>query len=238
MYSSTVSANATVVQEGIDWNQLIVAPLKALFIDIIHFLPDILVALIILLIGLLVAKIFQWIMTAFLKSIQFDKFADKLGIAALLKSGKDPVEPHRWAGRVVFWVAMFIVIVMILEQLRLRVASTQLDQVFYFLLQAFSALVIFIIGMFMSFIAATIAKTFAQNIGMDKPNFYAGLVKWTILVFTFIACLVHIGLPPQIILVGIAIAYVSICIAFVFAFGFGGTAFAGKLLSKLLKDRD
>jgi hypothetical protein len=90
--------------------------------------------------------------------------------------------------------------------------------------------------MFISFVASFIAKAFAQNIGLEKPVFFAALLKWSVLIFTFVACLIYLGLPPEVILIGVGIAYVTLCITFVIAFGVGGAAWAGKILGKLTKE--
>ncbi|MBU4304990.1 MAG: hypothetical protein KJ893_05135 [Candidatus Omnitrophica bacterium] len=42
---------------------------------------------------------------------------------------------------------------------------------------------------------------------MQRPELFAGLTKWAILVFTAIVCLMEIGLPPQVVLVPVAIVF-------------------------------
>lgn len=233
---SMVQFSDPFAKQTLDWNSLIVEPLKDLLLDIAGFLPDLLVAICILLIGCLVAKLAQIIVSFFLKTIGIDQFAESIGISSLLKKGEKSIPPHQWFGALIFWVVIIVSLVMSSDQLRLRIASRQLDSFLYFSFKAFGALVIFVIGMCFSLIAYKVVRAVAENLQIQPPNLYANIAKWTTLIFTAIASLNQIGLPPDIILTALGIALGTLCVTFILAFGIGGTVWAGKVLNKLTKD--
>jgi len=223
-------------KQTLEWSTLVVEPLKDLLMDIAGFLPDLLVAICILIIGCAVAKLAQIIVSAFLKAVGIDQFAESIGISGLLQKGEKPIPPHKWFGSLIFWVVIIVSLVMCSDQLHLRIASRQLDSFLYFSFKAFGALVIFIIGMCFSLIAYKVVRAVAENLQIQPSNLYANIAKWTTLIFTAIASLNQIGLPPEIILTALGIGLGTLCITFILAFGIGGTTWAGKVLNKITKD--
>ncbi|MFA5785247.1 MAG: hypothetical protein WC962_10250, partial [Phycisphaerae bacterium] len=62
---------------AMEWNSLIVEPVREMLTRIMAYLPILLGALLILIVGWIVAKIIRSIVDALLKVIRFDMLADK-----------------------------------------------------------------------------------------------------------------------------------------------------------------
>ncbi|MDD5019644.1 MAG: hypothetical protein PHH75_04825 [Candidatus Omnitrophica bacterium] len=218
------------------WNgqKLVVEPLMKFLTDVAAFIPDVLLAVCILITGWVVGRILQLIVAGFLRVIGFDAFARKTGMTELW-GGSEKVVAHRWFGLLTFWVVMFSSFVLSLDQLRLRIASSELDRLFRFAFMTITILVIFALGMFLSIICSKLIRAFAQQIKAEKPDTYAALAKGIILVFTILACLLQIGVPEGIIFGAIGIAFATLCLSFILAFGLGGRVWAGRMLEKLLR---
>ena len=71
---------------AIEWNNLIVEPVREMLTKIMAYLPILLGALLILIVGWIVAKIIRSIVDALLKVIRFDMLADKAGISKILQT--------------------------------------------------------------------------------------------------------------------------------------------------------
>lgn len=220
-----------------NWNQLVVEPLNTFFMNLAGFVPDVVKAVCILVVGWLVGRVFQLIVSFFLRSIGFDGFAKKIGITALLEEGTGPCLPSKWFGMLTFWVVVFISIMHSFDTLRLRIASSQLGQVMHFTVQLCSVFAILIIGLFLSFIASRIIRAIAENLKMSKPQWCANLTRYIVLIFTMFVCLMELGLPAQIVFAVVGVIFVTLCITFILAFGIGGVSWAGKVLDKTIKDK-
>ncbi len=223
------------VQPDHTWNGLVVEPLRKALAEVIGFIPDIVVASWILLIGLFAARILQFIVSRFLRAIGFDQFAKKIGLTEIIAEGDKPVAPHVWAGGVSFWLTVVVSLIMALDQLRLNMASSQLDHFLFFFVTVFTTLITFVFGMFLSFIFSRLIQSFGGNLKMPRVDLWTNAARWTIMGFTVIICLGQIGMPPQVLLMAVAIAFVTLCITFILAFGMGGVGWAGKVLDKTLK---
>jgi hypothetical protein len=221
----------------LSWSQLVVEPLNKFFMDMACYIPDLLIAICILLTGWVVGRILQLIVSFFLRSVGFDGFAKKIGIIDLLKDSECKCEPHKWFGLLVFWVSIFVAVAVSLNRLRLSVVSNQLSSFMQFVLQLFIAAVILIAGMFFSVIVAKIIRAVAEDIKVSKPDLCAKLARYIVLVFAALAALVELGMPSQIIFSAVAIVFVTLCITFVIAFGVGGIGWASKVLDKTVKDK-
>lgn len=233
-YSSYDAADKT---SAIDWQALISDPVKDFFMGVVSYLPSLLTALCVLVTGWLIGRLLQFVVSALLRHIGFNKFAEKAGLSALLNENGENNSPSRWAGRLVFWSVIITTLVICLNQLRLQTASSGLGTLFHFVFTILTGLVIFVAGMALSMLAAKVVRTIANNLQIKHPERYANTARWGVLVFTFSFCLIKAGVMSQLVLVAMSMIFASLCIAFILAFGIGGTKWAGRILEKTLKDK-
>ncbi len=212
-----------------------VEPLKEFFTGLIAFLPNILIAVLISALGWALAKVFQLVVSWFLKNAGFDGFVKKIGFDAAPADKKDGVAPHQFAGSVAFWGVIFFTFLSCLEKLSLSTAAAQLNQFFFIILGAFKILLVFILGVLFSFIFSKSALAVAKKTQLSNPAVFANVCKWGVLVFTLAICLFQAGFPPEIFMMGVGMIFAALCIVFILAFGIGGASAASKLLEKLIK---
>lgn len=235
-YGQSSMGFSTPGQGTADLGTLLWDPLNRFFLRIAGFLPDLLIALCILLVGWALGRVLQVVVSIFLRSVGFDKFAKRTGITDLLSEGDETVVPHRWFGALTFWVVIFTSVILCLDQLRLSIASYRLDQVMHFILTIVTILVILVLGMILNLITSRIIRTTAQSAKIQNAQGYLHVMKWLILAFTVLACLGQIGVPNEMIFMAVAAVFVTLCVTFVIAFGVGGAGWAAKVLDRTLTD--
>ena len=71
----------------LDWETLIAEPVRSMLSKIMGFLPTLLGALIILVVGWIIAKLLRQLIDKLLQIVRFDTLADKTGISDVLKKG-------------------------------------------------------------------------------------------------------------------------------------------------------
>ena len=221
--------------QTIDWNALLVEPIKHNGEKIIGFLPNIVEAFFILAIGWFIALMAQIVSRSFLGFIAFDSIAEKSGFAAALKENGISTKPTEWLSRLFYWIAMIAAIVKSLFSLRLGQAADGVDLFSGIIFQSGGLLLIFIIGLFLSVVLSRIVHTTAVNLNVKSPAAYGRTMKWTVLVFTILLVLRQIAIPMNFIFLVAGAVFVSICIAFIIAFGVGGAGWAAKTLEKISK---
>ena len=111
----------------IEWDNLIVEPVRQMLTRILAYLPVLLGALIILIVGWIVAKVIRRLVDWLLKVVRFDVLADKAGILEILRKGDLGISARELVSRLVYWLIMIMVLVMTVDALGLPKASTSLQ---------------------------------------------------------------------------------------------------------------
>ena len=85
----------------IEWENLIFEPIRQMLTRIMAYIPVLLGALIILIVGWIVAKAIRRIVDGLLKVTRFDTLADKTGISKILRKGDLTISARELISRLV-----------------------------------------------------------------------------------------------------------------------------------------
>jgi len=231
----TINSSSRIKQPLVDWNTLVLDPLKKIATKLLNIIPNLIEALYVLLAGWIMAHIVQFFVRKVLHFIRFDMIAEKTGIGAILKDLQVTLSPSVWFSKLAYWVIMVGAILTALDELKFGAAVFQVDQIAAFVFAILEILIIFLIGLFMGNIVSRIVHTTAQNLKVDKAQGYSTIVKWVILAFTVFLILRRLMVPMDFILIVLAAVFVTLCLTFVIAFGTGGSQWAAKVLNKFIK---
>ncbi|MGA2916482.1 MAG: hypothetical protein ABSE89_10695 [Sedimentisphaerales bacterium] len=221
----------------IEWNTLIVEPVTRMLTKILAYLPVLLGALVILIIGWIVAKAIKRIVDWSLKLIRFDVLADKAGISEILRKGDLKISAREVVSSIVYWLIMIMVLVMTVEALGLPKASDVLAGLFDYVPNVIAALLVLIVAMFLASFVSGIVRTAAGNANLPKPEILAGISRWAIVIFAVTIALEQLGIAPLLVATTFNIILGGICLALALAFGLGGKDAAAKYLEELKKKR-
>ena len=213
-----------------DWNYIVVDPIRAMLASMASYVPNLISALLILIVGWIFAKVVREVSHRILQSIKFESISQKAGISEVLSKGGIRIGASEIISRLVYWFIMIIVMVMTLNVLGLTVASQLLEKITAYVPHVISAIFVLVIGMFLSNVISGIVGTTAMNTKIPKPEALQSLTRWAILVFTAITALGELGIGDIIVSATFNIFFGAICLALALAFGLGGKDVAGKIL--------
>ncbi len=219
----------------IEWGNLIVEPVQKMLTRIMAYLPVLLGALIILIVGWIVAKAIRRLVDWLLKTIRFDVLADKAGISAILKKGDLGVSARAVVSNIVYWLIIIMVLVMTVDALGLPKASDVLESLFSYIPKVIAALLVLIVAMFLASFVSGIVRTAAGNANLPKPEILAGVSRWAIIIFAVTISLEQLGIAPILVTATFNIILGGICLALALAFGLGGKDIVAKYLEELRK---
>ncbi len=185
---------------SIEWGNLIVDPVREMLTRIMAYLPVLLCALLILIVGWLVAKIIRRIVDWLLKTVRFDMMADKSGISEVLRKGNLKTTAREVVSGLVYWLIMIMVLVMVANALvGLPKASDILSNLFVYVLKVIAALLALVIAMFLASFVSGIVRIAAGNAKLPKPEMLAGLSRWAIIIFAATIALAQLGIAPLLV---------------------------------------
>jgi len=219
----------------IEWNTLIVEPVTQMLTRIMVYLPVLAGALVILIVGWIVAKAIRRLVDWLLKTVRFDALADKAGISEILRKGDLEISAREVVGSIVYWLIIIMVLVMTVDALGLPKASDILSSLFAYVPKVIAALLVLIVAMFLANFVSGIVRTAAGNAKLPKPEILAGISRWAIIIFAVTISLEQLGIAPLLVTATFNIVLGGICLALALAFGLGGKDAAAKYLEGLKK---
>jgi len=221
----------------IEWENLIVVPVREMLTKIMAYLPVLLGALVILVVGWLVAKAIRRIVDWLLKTVRFDMMADKSGISEVLRKGNLKTTAREVVSGLVYWLIMIMVFVMVVNALGLPKASDILASLFAYIPKVIAALFVLVVAMFLANFVSGIVRTAAGNANLPNPDIFAGISRWAIIIFAVTISLGELGIGTVLVTATFNIILGGIVLALAIAFGLGGKDAAARYLDELKQKR-
>jgi len=200
-----------------DWQLVLIQPVQVFFSQLMGFLPNVLGALLILLVGWAVAKGVEGVIVKLLKTAKLDKLADKVQLTEVLSKGGIKRKLSEVIGVIIYWLVTLVVLIATLNALQLTVAAQLLEHIVAFLPNVVAAIFILVAGIVTGAFLASTVRTAASNAGVDASRLLGQAVQAIVVIFAISAALRQL----QIQLVGEAFLIVLAAVSFGLALAFG-----------------
>jgi len=189
-------------------------------------LPALVGALLILIIGYIVAKVLQGITTRVLKSVGFEGWMEKGGIKQFFDRSQTQQTPVSILGKLVFWLVFFIAISMAVDALGITAISAVLAQFIAYIPQLIAAVLILVLASLLANFVAGIVR------GATGSSIAGSVAQYGIIVFAVFAALTQMGIAEELIAPTFLILLGSVALAAALAFGLGGQNVAQRLVEQ------
>jgi len=220
-----------------DWLTFVVVdPVKAMLIKIWGYIPSIAGAIVILIVGWLIAKLVEAVLVRVLKAVRLDAASDKAGISNILAQGEIRLSLTELIGAVVYWIITLVVIATALGTLNLTVAADLVARLIEYIPNILAAIFILIVGAFVADFVAAIVRTATGNAGMKKAGLLAKITKTTLIIFAVIIAIEQLKIASTLIVLAVNVVLISIGIGIALAFGLGCKDIAGKFVQDLIAE--
>lgn len=216
-----------------DWNAVLWVPIQTFFNQLVgEFLPRVAGALLILLVGWIIAKIVETAVIRLLKTIQLDRLAEQIQLSDLLAKGGIRRKLSELVGVIIYWLIMFGILIAALNVLNLNQAAQLLQGIVAFLPNVVAALFIIIVGALIGTFLATTVRTAASNAGITQAHLLGQLVQTIIVVFVSVAALQQLNI--QFVGEAFLVILAAVGLGLALAFGLGCKDLAGRWMSGLV----
>ncbi len=204
---------------------------------LLRLLPNILAALVVLILGWLAASVLGKIVRRAVEFTKVDEVIDKAGLDKSMADAGLDFNLARLIGWLVKWFVIVVVLIAVAEILRLSQITQFLETIAYYIPNIIIAVVILLVGLVLgNFVHKVVLKSVqASQIG-TAAGFLATLAKWSIFVFALLAALTHLKIAQELIntlfmgLVGM------LALAGGLAFGLGGKDAAREFIDKMKRE--
>ena len=185
------------------------------------FLPNILAAILILIIGWLIARVFRGAVRRGLQLIKFPTIAEKAGIDGFLQTGGVKQSSTDLVAVLVYWLVMLMVLLTTVNALRLEVASQLLNEILLYIPNIIVAVIVLVVGLYAANFVAGLVRTAAANAGIAEAEVVAVVARYALIIFTFAIALNQLRIGEDIVANGFLILFGAACLAGALAVGLG-----------------
>ncbi|WP_338470876.1 mechanosensitive ion channel [Niallia sp. XMNu-256] len=204
-------------------------PAIAMLQDVLTLIPNIVVAIILLLIGIWLGKWVEKLVTQMLWRVKLDNISTHIGMGSL-----NSAQPKYSLSQIVGMLAKVVVILIFtaeaLQIVGLDFLVSLASGVIAYLPMLFAAIFILGIGLYLG---QLIERVLQNTVKHNYSRTLAAIAKYTIFVITVFMALDQLGVAHSIVNAAFILILGGLALAFGLAFGLGGKDFAAKYLSKL-----
>ncbi len=196
-------------------------------------LPKIIGAILILLIGWLIAKLLKKAIIKLLLLVRLNKLSEKVGIEKFLKEGGLKKTAVDLVGSLFYWIIMLTVILAVFNSLELTSAQDLFNSIILFIPNIIVALVILLFGLYAARFIANVLSSSLKNMNDKTAEVIEKVAYIAVLVFTVFLVLGQLKIAQDIITNAFILVFGAICLAFGLAFGLGGKESAAEVLKNI-----
>lgn len=210
-----------------------VTSLLGVWSGVIGFLPSLIGALVILIIGLIIATGLKSLAERVINAAKIDSILRKLDLESYLNRAGLQLNSGKFAGALVYWFFVIVFILAAADVLKLEGLSQFLGQVVTYVPNIIIAVLIILASIVVANVLRSVVKASVTGAKLHASKFLGTLTWWAVVVFGFLAALIQLGVAPMLLNTIITGIVAMVALAGGIAFGLGGKDYASSLLSKL-----
>jgi len=214
-----------------EFKDIAMQSLTTMWLEITKIFPNIIGALIVLIIGWIITKVIIKLIKKVLKLAKANKLDDKLNEIEIIEDKKLNFDTVKIVSGAVKWIMYIVLLVTASDIMGLEIISNQISLLLAYIPQLIAALIIFVIGLiFANFVKNGLKKVF-ESMDLSGGKMISQVVFFLLLTFISITALNQAGINTEIITNNINMIIAGFLLAFSIAFGLGAREVVAKLLN-------
>lgn len=216
------------------WADVLTASFQNLWLGIVAFVPNIIVAVIIFVLGWLVGAALGRIIAQVIKAIKLDAALKNTGLNEAVERAGFTLDSGAFLGMLVQWFFIIVFLMASLEVLGLTQVNLFLQNVVLaYLPQVIVAALILLVGAVVAQVAKDIVGGAAKAAGVHGAGFAGSIAMWAVWIFTLIAALDQLQVAQAFIQTLYTGVIIAVSLAVGLAFGLGGQEAAARAIEKM-----
>ena len=219
----------------VDWYSVTFEALKGLWQAFLMFIPKLVGAIIIFIIGWFISVGIGKLISEILKRIKFNQIFEKGIWKDALEKAEFKIDASGFIGVICKWILVIVFLLAAVEILGLAQFADFLVKILAYLPNVIVATLIFVVAVIISDILEKLVRAVVEGVRVGYGQVVGAIVRWSIWVFAVLAILIQLKIAPA-LLQSLFIGFVALlAIAGGIAFGLGGKEVAAELLQNLKK---
>lgn len=216
------------------WGEVLTLSFQNLWLGVVNFVPNLVIAIIILILGWLIGALLGRAIWQVFKSLKVDDALRRAGLETFVRRGGLNLDSGAFIGGLVKWFVILIFLVAALDVLGLSQVNFFLqDVVLGYLPRVLAAALVLLVAGVIGDLTGRVVVAAAKTAEVKSAHFAGAVAKWAIWIFAILVALSQLGIAAafsQTLFTGVVIAG---ALALGLSFGLGGQEAASRFIERL-----
>jgi len=206
-----------------NWMNVVQYSLQSVWVETVSVLPQIVVAVIILILGWLIGSTLKSLTKKVFASLKIDNALDAAGVDVITEKAGYKLDSGAFVGTLVKWFVIIAFFVAALDVLNLQQATEFLSTIVLgYLPQVIVAVLILFAGLILANLVEKVVQAGVKASSLGSPELFGRFSYYAIVLFTVLAVLNQLAIAPELVQMLFAGLVFALSLAFGLAFGLGG----------------
>jgi flagellar biosynthesis protein FliQ len=174
-------------------------PLRALLIQVGAFLPRLAVGLVVIVIGLLIAKAARFAVVKAMRAVNFHVVTRRSGLDTFVQQGGSEIDTTAVIGLLVYWLVILAALIVAFNGLGLTHVTELLTRVMLFVPKVIVALLVLAFGAYFSSFIANAIASYCRSAGVRDGAMLARIARYAIMAFVVMMALDQMDIAGTIV---------------------------------------
>jgi hypothetical protein len=211
---------------------IMLEPVRGVLLQFGAFLPRLILALFILLIGWMLAKAIRLLVVKGLRAINFYVLTERAGIDRFLSQGGIRMDTIGIIGTLIYWLVVLASVMIAFNSLGLTNVTELVGRVTLFIPKVIVAVLILALGAYFARFIENTILAYSRNIGLEDAEFLGRFARYAVLVFVVMIALEQVDVASELVRQSFLIVLAGVVFALALAFGLGAQYRVSELIEK------
>jgi len=217
------------------FEEIITQSLETTYAAVAGFLPQLVAAIIVFLLGWLIAILLGRVAYHIVKILGVNKALMGLGLGKMFEKGGLRMDAPRFFYELIKWFFIIVFLLAATNILGLVEVSQFLTEVLFYIPNVLVAAIILLAGALVAKLLAGFIRASIKAASLTSANLLASIIRWAVMIFAVLAALVQLKVAADIVRIVIVGLVAGGSLAFGLAFGLGGKKMAEDVLGDVKK---
>ncbi len=205
--------------------------------EITHFLPRLLVAIVVLILGWMLAKVARAGIMRLLILLKFDRATEKSGLESFLKHAEMEVSIASIIGNLAYWMIILLMIVTVANSLGLQMVADLFNKVVLYIPNVIVAILVLVFGTILARFINRMVFAWLSNVEFSGALTVSTFSEYAMMVFVFFMAMEQLQIANELLTAAFIIAFGAIGLAFAIAFGLGAKDWAARVIEEHVEQK-
>jgi len=216
------------------WGEVLYSSLQGLWFGVVAFLPKLILAIIVLLIGWLIADLIKKGLVKLIEAIKLDTLLASTGLDSLVQKAGYKLNSGLFIGEIVKWFFIIVFLVASLDIVGLSQVNVFLQQVaLIFIPNVIVAALVLLVASVLADALDKTVRASAMAAHVASAPVLGKVTRWAIWIFGIIIALAQLGIATQFIQILFTGVVAMLALAGGLAFGLGGKEAASDVVRRV-----